>query len=119
MSRPDPVLRTSKKCAGCGKKITSNRYALKIVCYAAYDGLEIRPEDLSEDLSAQIDRQIRSLKNVPARRLCDEVVKYWKYSLCSACAAKYRRSPLKGLKKTVSKKISTVRRKKSAHKNTK
>jgi dimeric dUTPase (all-alpha-NTP-PPase superfamily) len=91
------VKRKTKKCAICGKKITGDRFVLKIVCYAAFDGLEIRPEDLSRDIKKQIRDELRKIKKLSKKRLQDDIAKWWKFSICPACARKYRRNPLRGV----------------------
>ncbi len=91
--------RKAKKCAICGKKIKGDRFVLKIVCYAAFDGLEIKPEDLSKDIGKQIREEMKKIRKMSKKSLQESVAKWWEFSLCPSCAKKYRRSPLRGLRK--------------------
>ena len=89
------VKRKAKKCALCGREIRRNRYILRIICYVAYDGLEIHLEDMSRDFTKMIKEEIRKIKKLSKKRLLDEIAKWWEFLLCPACAEKYRRNPIK------------------------
>ncbi|MCD6412658.1 MAG: hypothetical protein J7L54_00720 [Elusimicrobia bacterium] len=91
--------RKPKKCAICGKKIKGDGFVLKIVCYVAFDGIEIRPEDLSKDIKKQIRDELKKIRKMSKKRLQDEVAKWWEFSLCQTCAEEYRKNPLRGARR--------------------
>jgi len=84
----------TKKCALCSRQIKGERYILRIVCYSAYDGLEIKPWDLRKDFQKLIEDEVKKIEKLPKRKLMEEVAKWWEFTLCKSCAAKYRKNPL-------------------------
>jgi len=84
-----------KKCALCGRQIKGERFILRIVCYSAYDGLEIEPWDLRKNFKKLIEEEVKKIKKLSKRKLMEEVAKWWEFSLCKKCASKYRKNPLR------------------------
>jgi len=84
-------------CAMCGKLLLvdeDTRYVVEIAVYAAYDPLEITPEDLAQDHRLKIKRILEGIKGKSAQELEDEVAKLFRFHLCPACQKVYIKNPL-------------------------
>lgn len=53
--------------------------------YAAYDGLEIEPWDLSRNLEKEVKEAVKKTKGKSARRLEEDVAQCYDFSLCAIC----------------------------------
>ena len=82
------------KCAICGKQIKSNRYILKIVSYAAYNGLEINLLDFTRDYEKELQQLVEKLKRQKKSMAEEDVFKTFKFDLCRSCHQRYIKNPL-------------------------
>ncbi len=84
-------------CDSCGSGLLIHsdvRYIVRIDVRAAYDPVEIPPEDLERDLSREIDDLIRRLEQADPRTVQDQVHRAFRFDLCPPCQALYLRDPL-------------------------
>jgi hypothetical protein len=84
-------------CDLCGKALLADepaRYELRIQLYAAYDPLELTPEDLERDHRAEIRALLDRLEQMDPQEVEDSVYKEFHFDLCMACQRRYRRDPL-------------------------
>ena len=81
----------------CGKLLLvdeDTRYVVEIKVYAAYDPLEITPEDLAKNHRKKMRDIFESMKDKSADELEDEVAKLFRLHLCPACQKIYLKNPL-------------------------
>jgi hypothetical protein len=86
-----------QSCDLCGKALLTDeavRYQVRIQVYAAYDPLEITPDDLSRDRRDEIRTLLRQLAHADPQEVEDSVYKELHFDLCMACQRRYIRSPL-------------------------
>lgn len=84
-------------CDLCGKALLADeavRYEARIQVYAAYDPLELTPDDLAQDARAEIRALIERLRRADPQELEESVYKEFRFDLCMACQRRYIRSPL-------------------------
>ncbi len=84
-------------CDLCGKALLTDepvRYEARIQVYAAYDPLELTPDDLARDTRAEIRALLERLRHADPQELEDSVHKEFRFDLCMACQRSYIRSPL-------------------------
>lgn len=86
-------------CDLCGKALLvydSVRYEVRIEVYAAYDPLELTPDDLTQDHRAEIRRLLEQMADRDPQELEDSVHKAFRFDLCPTCQRRYLRDPLRG-----------------------
>ena len=86
-------------CDLCGKPLLAEepvRYEVRIQVYAAYDPLELTPDDLSQDRRAEIRALLEKLQHLDPQEVEDSVFKEFLFDLCMACQRRYLRNPLPG-----------------------
>ena len=79
-------------CDRCGKGLLIEedvRYEVGIVVKAAYDPMEMTPEDLARDHQAEMKRLLEQMKDLSAEEAQDQVYRTFKYDLCPPCQKKY------------------------------
>jgi hypothetical protein len=84
-------------CDLCGRALLAEepvRYEVRIQVYAAYDPLELTPDDLSQDHRAEIRALLRQLEDMDPQEVEDSVYKEFRFDLCMACQRRYLRRPL-------------------------
>lgn len=84
-------------CDLCNKPLLADeavRYEVRIQVYAAYDPLELTPDDLADDRRAEIHALLDKLKRMDPQEVEDSVYKEFRFDLCMACQRRYLRSPL-------------------------
>jgi hypothetical protein len=84
-------------CDLCGKPLLvcePVRYEARIQVYAAYDPLELTPDDLAGDHRAQMRALIAQMADMDPGELEDSVYKELRFDLCMACQRRYLRDPL-------------------------
>jgi len=84
-------------CDLCGKPLLADedtRYVVKVEVYAAYDPMEIAPEDLQDDRSDEIRDLLDEMADMDPEHLEDQVYKSFRFDLCGACHAAYLKDPL-------------------------
>ena len=84
-------------CDLCGKTLLADepvRYQVRIQVFAAYDPLELTPDDLSRDHQAEIRALIDQLRHMDPQEVEDSVYKELHFDLCMACQRRYLRGPL-------------------------
>ena len=84
-------------CDLCGKALLIDeavRYEARIQVYAAYDPLELTPDDLDQDHRAQIRALLEKLEGLDPQEIEDSVHKEFLFDLCMACQRRYLRDPL-------------------------
>jgi hypothetical protein len=88
------------KCAVCKKKLGKGklRYIVKINTYAAYDTLEITPDDLLQDYNKIMKKLLTSLEKKSKKLLEEEIYRNFKFDMCKTCRNIFIKNPL-GLKK--------------------
>ena len=78
-------------CDRCSAMLEDSRvrYTFRVELFAAYDLLNIRPEDVSptRDLRKEIERLIRKLEKEDPERLSDEVYYGIELDVCPKCRA--------------------------------
>ena len=79
-------------CKFCRRRIRGNRYILRIASYAAYDGLEINPQDLRKDFKKQMDSLIRKIRKRDKKSMDDEVCAGFEFTVCKNCRERFIRS---------------------------
>jgi len=82
------------KCDLCGKKIVRNRYLVRIVSYAAYDGLEIGLLDLTRDFRKEMEDLLKKIRKQSGKKLEKDICAGFEFSLCRNCRDNYIRDPL-------------------------
>lgn len=85
-------------CDLCGKALLvdeSVRYEVRIEVYAAYDPLELTPDDLTQDHGAEIRRLLARMEDMDPQELEDSVHKEFRFDLCRGCQRRYLRDPLR------------------------
>lgn len=85
-------------CDVCGKALLVDqpvRYEVRIEVYAAYDPLELTPDDLTRDHRAAIRRLLARMEAMDPQELEDSVHKAFRFDLCPACQRRYLRDPLR------------------------
>jgi len=89
-------------CDGCGKALLSDeaaRYIVRIQVFAAYDPLELTPEDLARNHRAEIRALLEQLAKADPQDIQDSVYKEFIFDLCMACQRRYLRKPLPELQR--------------------
>ena len=84
-------------CDLCGKRLLADepvRYEARIQVYAAYDPLELTPDDLTRDHRAEIRALLAQLRHADPQEIEDSVHKEFRFDLCMACQRRYLRDPL-------------------------
>lgn len=84
-------------CDLCGKALLVDepvRYEARIQVYAAYDPLELTPDDLAQDHRAAIRALVAQMSDMDPQQLEDAVYKELRFDLCMACQRRYLRHPL-------------------------
>ncbi len=84
-------------CDICGNGLLLDapvRYEVKIVVKAAYDPMEISPEDLERNYGAEIAALLKKLASKSEQEANDEVYKEMTFDLCLTCQRKYLKQPL-------------------------
>mgnify|MGYP000002901207 CR=1 FL=1 len=84
-------------CDLCGKPLLADepaRYEARIQVYAAYDPLELTPEDLRRDTQSEIRALLARLRHADPEELEESVYKEFLFDLCMACQRRYVRAPL-------------------------
>ena len=84
-------------CDLCGKPLLATepvRYEVRIEVRAAYDPLEITPDDLAQDHRPEIRALLRRLEGIDPREIEDSVYKELHFDLCMACQKRYIQNPL-------------------------
>ncbi len=84
-------------CDLCGKPLLADeavRYEVRIQVYAAYDPLELTPDDLERDPRPEIHALLQRLAQADPQEVQDSVYKEFLFDLCMACQRRYVRSPL-------------------------
>jgi len=84
-------------CDLCGRALLADepiRYEARIQVYAAYDPLELTPDDLARDPKAEIRALIRRLGRMDPQEVEDSVYKELRFDLCMACQRRYIKAPL-------------------------
>ena len=84
-------------CDLCGKALLVDepvRYEARIQVYAAYDPLEITPDDLTRDHRAEIRALLAQLRDADPQMIEENVYKEFRFDLCMACQRRYLRDPL-------------------------
>ncbi len=84
-------------CDLCGKALLVDedaRYEVRIQVYAAYDPLEITPDDLAQDTRDQIRRLVAQLEGMDPQEVEDSVYKEFLFDLCPDCQRRYIQAPL-------------------------
>ncbi len=78
-------------CDRCGTGLLIKedvRYEVGIVVKAAYDPMELTPEDLARDHEAEMSRLLKQMKNLSAEEAQDQVYRTFRYDLCPPCQKK-------------------------------
>ena len=86
-------------CDMCGNELLIDhdvRYVAEIQVYAAYDPMELTPDDLAKDHTAEIRKLIERLEDMDPQEVQDSVYKEFRFDLCPACQRRYIKSPLPG-----------------------
>jgi hypothetical protein len=84
-------------CDLCGGPLLIDeavRYEVRIQVYAAYDPLELTPDDLDQDHRAQIRALLGKLEGMDPQEIENSVHKEFLFDLCMACQRRYLRDPL-------------------------
>jgi hypothetical protein len=84
-------------CDLCDKALLVDedaRYEVRIQVYAAYDPLELTPDDLAQDTADQIRRLVAQLEGMDPQEVEDSVYKEFLFDLCPDCQRRYIRDPL-------------------------
>lgn len=84
-------------CDACGVALLVDsdvRYEVKIEVKAAYDPMELMPEDLAKDHAAEIARILERMKDVTEQEAMDQVYRVFKFDLCPPCQKRYLKKPL-------------------------
>jgi hypothetical protein len=84
-------------CDLCGRPLLvgeSVRYQVRIQVFAAYDPLELTPEDLARDHQAEIRALLQQLERLDPQEAEDSVYREFHFDLCMACQRHYLRHPL-------------------------
>jgi len=84
-------------CDLCGKALLTDesvRYQVRIQVYAAYDPLELTPDDLARDPRDEIRALLDELAHRDPQEIEDSVYKELHFDLCMACQRRYLVSPL-------------------------
>ncbi|MFW6107345.1 MAG: hypothetical protein ACOC8A_01495 [bacterium] len=84
-------------CDLCGKPLLADeavRYQVRIQVFAAYDPLELTPDDLARDHRTEIRELVRQLEDMDPQEVEDSVYKELHFDLCMACQQHYIRHPL-------------------------
>jgi hypothetical protein len=87
-------------CDGCaGELLTASevRYEVRIEVKAAYDPLEISPEDLERDYRAEIAKVLKQLEGFSLTEAQNQVYRAFDFDLCPACQRRYIDSLLSGV----------------------
>jgi len=83
----------------CGKLLLideDTRYIVDIKAYAAYDPMEITPDDLAQDHRKQMQKLLDDMKNKDTSELEEEVAAVFRFDLCPGCQKIYIKNPLPG-----------------------
>jgi len=84
-------------CDGCGKALLADepaRYVVRIQVFAAYDPLELTPDDLAGNHRAEIQALLNRLAKADPQELEDSIYKEFVFDLCMACQRRYLARPL-------------------------
>ena len=84
-------------CDRCGKgRLVDEevRYLVKVEVWAAYDPMEIAPEDLEKDREAEIRELVEALDRMTEQEAMDSVYRKLVFDLCPACQRDYLADPL-------------------------
>jgi len=87
-------------CDGCGRALLVDepaRYVVRIQVFAAYDPLELTPDDLARDHRAEIQALLDRLAEADPQELQDSVYKEFVFDLCMACQRRYLARPMPDL----------------------
>lgn len=86
-------------CDLCGKPLLATepaRYEVRIQVYAAYDPLELTPDDLARDPRAEIRALLEKLEHMDPQEVEESVYKEFLFDLCMGCQKRYLLAPLPG-----------------------
>jgi len=86
-------------CDRCGKTLLADedvRYKARIEVYAAYDPMEVSPDDLAQDHRPEIQRIIQGLEEADPAAVQESVHAFREFDLCSECRHAFLRNPLGG-----------------------
>lgn len=75
-------------CDRCSRSLLVEekvRYVCEVKVYAAYDILELTPEDLARDRTAEIAQLLAIIEKADPEELMDEVARTFKLDLCPPC----------------------------------
>jgi len=89
-------------CDICGKALLTDesvRYQARIQVFAAYDPIEITPDDLARDIQGEIRALLDRLEGMDPQEVEDSVYKDMHFDLCMACQREYLRRPLPDLRR--------------------
>ncbi|NQT52551.1 hypothetical protein HQ576_10890 [bacterium] len=84
-------------CDVCGKALLvdeTTRYEARIQVYAAYDPMEIVPDDLAEASRERLRQLIEQLEDMDPQDVEDSVYKDMLFDLCPTCQKHYLANPL-------------------------
>jgi hypothetical protein len=84
-------------CDRCGKGLLVDgevRYLVNVEVRAAYDPMEITPEDLAEDRTGEIRSLMEQLARMTGQGAMDSVYRKLVFDLCPACQRAYLADPL-------------------------
>jgi hypothetical protein len=84
-------------CDRCGKSLLVDeevRYLVKVEVWAAYDPMEIAPEDLAKDRSEEIRSLTEQLGRMTEQEAMDSVYRKLVFDLCPSCQRDYLANPL-------------------------
>lgn len=84
-------------CDRCGAALlvgTNVRYVVSIDVRAAYDPMELTPDDIAEDHENEIRKLLRRIEGMTEDELQDSVHRAFKFDLCPVCQKTYIRKPL-------------------------
>ena len=84
-------------CDRCGGPLLVGepvRYEARIQVYAAYDPLELTPDDLAGDHRAHMRALLAQMADMDPEELEDGVYKEWRFDLCMACQRRVLLDPL-------------------------
>ncbi len=76
-----------RRCKGCGRELTAGdlRYVTKVDIYAAYDQMEIGPQDMEMDHSEEIRQLLYRIKDEDPKQMSDDVYVRFIFDLCKQC----------------------------------
>jgi hypothetical protein len=84
-------------CDRCGKNLLTEedvRYLVRVEVWAAYDPMEISPDDLAGDRTDEIRDLVQRLDGMTEQEAMDSVYRKFVFDLCPACQRGYLADPL-------------------------